>query len=144
MPCYDGRPPQTETEARINRAVNLLKDTLEVLGREVPLLVQSQWNNGYPNDRRIEPMLCDLLGSLTQEERDKLNLSGKHWVKDLNKWWVQHQIQDAVFAGKESPFPVQQQQMKDAAIKKLTRVEATLLGLTELWDLTNNYTPEQE
>lgn len=144
MPCYDGRPAQTETEARISRAVNLLKDTLEVLGREVPELVKSQWGNEYPNDRRIEPMLCDLMGSLTQEERDKLNLSGKYWVKDLNAWWVKHQIQDAVFAGKESPFPVMQQQMKDAAIKKLTRVEATLLGLTELWDLTNNYTPEQE
>ncbi|MNY12663.1 hypothetical protein D3C86_1457570 [compost metagenome] len=89
-------------------------------------------------------MLCELLGGLTQADRDLINASGKYWVKDLNAWWVQHQIQDAVFAGKESPFPVQQQQMKDAAIKKLTRVEATLLGLTELWDLTNNYTPEQE
>lgn len=144
MPCYDGRPPQTETEARINKAVNLLKDTLDLLGREVPELVKSQWSNGYPNDRRIEPMLCELLGGLTQADRDLINASGKFWVKDLNTWWVQHQIQDAVFAGKESPFPVQQQQMKDAAIKKLTRVEATLLGLTELWDLTNNYTPEQE
>jgi hypothetical protein len=49
-----------------------------------------------------------------------------------------------VFEGKESPFPEQQQKMLDTAVKKLTRVEAALLGLTELWDKTNNFTPEQK
>lgn len=144
MPCYDGRPPQTETEARIGKAVSLLRDVLVFLERPVSELVDSQYRNGYPNDRTIEPMLCDLMGKLTAEEVDKINHSGKYWIKDLNEWWVQHQIQDAVFEGKESPFPVQQQKMLDTAVKKLTRVEAALLGLTELWDKTNNYTPEQK
>jgi hypothetical protein len=107
-------------------------------------LIESQYRSGYPNDRTIEPTLCDLMGKLSEEEIDKINHSGAHWIKELNEWWVKHQIQDAVFEGKESPFPAQQQLMLDTAVKKLTRVEAALLGLTELWDKTNNYTPEQK
>lgn len=144
MPCYDGRPPLTETEARINKAVTLLKHLLEFLERPVPELVAEQYRNGYPNNRTIEPMLCDLVGGLTPEETEALNRSGVYWIKDLNIWWKQHQIQDAVFAGKESPFPKEQAEMFDVAIKKLTRVEAALLGIADKWDLANNYTHPQE
>ena len=144
MPCYDGRPAQTETEARIDKAVTILRNLLLELGRPVPELVDSQYRNGYPNDRRIEPMLCELLGGLSSDEMAKINASGQYWVKDLNAWWMEHQIQDAVLEGKESPFPVKQQEMVVSAIKKLTRTEAALLGLTDLWDKTNNFIPEQK
>lgn len=144
MPCYDGRPPQTETEARIGKAVTLLKNLLELLGRPVPEMVAQQYRNGYPNNRTIEPMLCELVGGLTPEEKAKVNASGAYWVPDLNGWWIQHQIQDAVFAGTESPFPKQQEAMVDVAIKKLTRVEAALLGIVDKWDLANNYTHSDE
>jgi hypothetical protein len=144
MPCYDGRPAQTETEERISKAVTILRNLLLELGRPIPELVDSQYRNGYPNDRRIEPMLCELLGSLSSEETAKINASGQYWVKDLNAWWMEHQIQDAVLEGKESPFPVKQQEMVVTAINKLTRTEAALLGLTDLWDTTNNFIPEQK
>lgn len=144
MPCYDGRPPKTETESRISKAVDVLKNLLEFLGRPVPEMVAQQYRNDYPNNRTIEPMLCELVGGLTPEEVHAVNTSGKYWIKDLNSWWVQHQIQDAVFAGKESPFPKEQAEMYNAALKKLTRVEAALLGIADKWDLANNYTHPQE
>jgi hypothetical protein len=144
MPCYDGRPAQTETEARIGNAVSLLKKLLEFLGRPVPEMVAEQYRNGYPNNRTIEPMLCELVGGLTAEEQTKLSICGEYWVPDLNGWWIQHKIQDAVFAGKESEFPKEQEAMFDVAIKKLTRVEAALLGVVDKWDLANNYTHSDE
>lgn len=147
MPCYDGRPPQTETEARIGKAVSALRHSLEFLGRPVPELVESQYRNGYPNDRRIEPMLCELLSDLKANapgDLDRLLFCDKYWAKDLNQWWTDHQIQDAVLEGKESPYPERQQTLLETAIKKLTRIEAALLGLVDKWDEINNFTPSDK
>jgi hypothetical protein len=147
MPCYDATPPTTEENDRINKTATLFKYSLEWIGFEVASQINDAAGDPWTKDHGIEPAFCLFLGNLKREFPEKLDellASTDYRLKDVKAWWIDHQIQDAVFAGRPSEFPEREQAIRTAALKKLTRVEATMFGQSTAWDIAHNFVPPQE
>ena len=146
MPCYDGMPAPTALEKRIGDSLRIFKYALDACGRPYPdLVARASQAYGYVNDRRIEPMFCEFMSNLRDNERDVYDAvlaTDGFPGEEIRKWWSTHQAQDAVIKGETSNFPETVEQLRVAALKKMDRVDAALLGLLDQWDKAHDFTPE--
>lgn len=147
MPCYDATPATTDEQDRIHKTACLFKRCVEWIGFDVAPQLKKAASDPYTEDHGIEPAFCMFLGNLKRDlpaKLEELLQSKDYLLKDVKNWWIDHQIQDAVFAGKESGFPERELEIRTKALKKLTRVEATMFGQSAAWDIAHNFTPPQE
>lgn len=146
MPCYDGMPEPTELEKRIGDSLRIFKYALDACGRPYPdLVTRASQAYGYVNDRRIEPLFCEFMSNLRDNEPgvyDAVLTIGGFPGEEIRTWWRIHQAKDAVIKGDTSNFPETVDQLRVAALRKMDRVDAALLGLLDQWDTAHNFTPE--
>lgn len=148
MPCHDNTPAHNELQTRCYKAAGLLKRCLEMVNQPVPPSVRIAADYySYSEDVNMEPMLCEFLTNLRRDDDatfDQLMFLDTHWTKELREWWRDHQVMDAIREGRPSPFPEREAQMFKAAIRKLSRIEAIMLGCVDKWDTVNNFTPSTQ
>lgn len=144
MPCYDGRPAQSELNARCSKAATLLRHCLKLINEPVPEQVEKAASNEYSVDTNMEPMLCEFLTNLHRDDDatfDQLMFVNQYWTQDLRNWWRDHRVIDAIREGRTPHDPKRAAEMFKTAIDKLSRTEAIMLGCVDKWDAANNFTP---
>lgn len=145
MPCHDNLPAHTELQSRCLKAAQLLEHCLKVINEPVPPSVEKAANSySYSEDTNMEPMLCEFLTNLHRDDDatfDQLMFLNQYWTKDLRNWWRDHRVMDAIREGREPHDPKRAEEMFKAAIDKLSRTEAIMLGCVDKWDAVNNFTP---
>lgn len=131
MACNSDYMEQSELERRLQETAQLYVFAASKLKVDIPEWVTKQASCYYASNKQIVPMLCDLIGSMNETQLDTIVYNARDkMARRLADWWEEHQEADRKRIAAEKKEQ-REREMKQKALKKLTKKEKQILGLKD-------------
>jgi hypothetical protein len=129
MPCNSDYLEPSRRERELQRAAKLIIYVSSRLNRKVESWVIKEAKDCYASDDRSVPLLCELLGRLTEKQKNMIVYDARNkQSRDLADWWEEHQEADRLRLKKEEEDK-EILRLQKSGLQKLTTSERRALGL---------------